>query len=289
MSIPPTFATYYIANAYENIAQHSGLRQAMRVTTFFLNLQNNNISTTIKLMARRLLLILSALLVAVMWPQLSHVFAQSQSTNFTLKETSLGGLGNNGSQSTNFQATTGGGTLGIGNNTATNTQINAGNETTDDPGLSFAITSPTISFGSFSAATATTSTSTFEVSNYTSYGYVVMMVGTPPTNGAHTISAMGSTDTSQAGTEQYGINLVANTSPTSFGANPNHGQFGFGDANTGYDTPNNFRFVSGEQIATGPKSSGKTIYTVSYLINVSSLTPGGVYTANQTFIVTATF
>jgi hypothetical protein len=85
------------------------------------------------------------------------------------------------------------------------------------------------------------------------------------------------------------MNLVANTSPISFGANPDHGQFGFGSASTNYGTANNFRFVNGETIASAPKSSGQTIYTISYLVNVNSLTPGGNYTSSQTLICTGTF
>jgi hypothetical protein len=100
---------------------------------------------------------------------------------------------------------------------------------------------------------------------------------------------MSTTGPSQAGVEQFGLNLVANTSPVSLGANPNHGQFGVGSAATNYATTNNYRFVSGETIASAPKSSGMTIYTISYIVNVSSLTPGGQYSSNQTVICTGTY
>ena len=212
-----------------------------------------------------------------------------QSTNYQFNETSLGGLGNNKGQSAGYQALTSGGIIGFGNQAATNTQAKPGNETTNDPALSFAVASSGINFGSFSAGTTATSTSTFAVSDYTSYGYVVQALGTPPTNGTHTISAMSSTGVSAAGSEQFGINLVANTSPTSLGANPDHGQFGFGSPTANYGTPNNYRYVSGETIASAPKSSGTTVYTISYIVNVSSLTNGGDYSGNQTILCTATF
>lgn len=212
-----------------------------------------------------------------------------QSTNFRLNEPALGGFSNTKTQSTNFQASESGGILGIGNSTATNTQVNSGNETTDDPALTFVVNSSNLNFGNFSPGTTAVTTSTFEVTDYTSYGYIVQMIGMPPTNGSHTIEAMATTGPSQAGVEQFGINLVANTSPSSLGANPDHGQFGFGDAATNYDTPNNYRFVSGETVATGPKSSGKTVYTVSYIVNVSSLTPGGKYNGDQTLLCIAVF
>ena len=100
---------------------------------------------------------------------------------------------------------------------------------------------------------------------------------------------MATAGPSQVGIEQFGINLVANTSPVSFGSNPDNGQFGFGQANNSYDDANNYRYVSGETIAEAPKTSGKTIYTISYLVNVGALTPGGQYTANQTLIVIGTY
>jgi hypothetical protein len=221
----------------------------------------------------------------------SPVFADPlRSSNFQFQETSLGGTGLYNSNSANYQtAGSARGILGVGNSASSGFQINAGNITTNDPALSFAVIDSSIDFGAFSAGTTTTATSTFSVIDYTSYGYVVQIVGTPPANGAHTIPALSSTTTSQSGTEQFGINLVANTSPTSFGANPDHGQFGFGSASANYGTPNNYRYVSGETIASAPKSSGQTIYTISYIVNVNSLTVGGIYSSGQTLICSGTF
>jgi hypothetical protein len=212
-----------------------------------------------------------------------------QSTNYSFVETSLGGAGLLNSQSANFQAAGSGAILGIGNSAGVNFQLNAGNLTTNDPALSFVVNSSSLSFGSFSAGAAAVATATFQVTNYTSYGYVVQALGTPPTKGNHTITAMTTTGPSQAGVEQFGINLVANTSPASLGANPDHGLFGFGSAASNYGTANNYRFVSGETIASAPQSSGQTTYTISYIVNVNSLTPGGQYTGDQTILCTGTY
>jgi hypothetical protein len=100
---------------------------------------------------------------------------------------------------------------------------------------------------------------------------------------------MSTTTTSQIGVEQFGINLVANTSPTSFGANPDNGQFGFGSITANYATANNYRYVDGETVAQATKNSGVTTYTISYVTNVATLTPGGQYSADQTIIVTGTY
>ena len=211
-----------------------------------------------------------------------------QSPNYQFDESSIGVGGFGQASSTNYKAEQDVGALAVGNSASSNFQVENGTKTTHDPTLSFALTSSAANFGSFTASAPTTTTATFSVSNYTSYGYVVQLVGTPPQNGAHTISPLTTATASQAGTDQFGVNLVANTTPI-VGANPDNGQFGFGVAATNYNTPNMYRFVSGETIASAPKSSGITNYTLSYLVNVQSLTPGGKYTSNQTLIVTGTY
>lgn len=217
-----------------------------------------------------------------------HVLAQ-QSSNYKFDETSLGTSSLIESSSANFQGRTGAGDLGVGNAASSNFQVEAGSQTSPDPVLAFAIEDSSGDFGNFSATEATVATTSFSVTNYTSYGYVVQVEGTPPTNGTHVIDALTTTSTPTTGTEQFGLNLVANTIPSSVGANPNNGDFGFGEAANNYDVTNQFRFVSGDIIAQAPKSSGKTIYTISYLVNVEALTPGGQYRSNQTVIVTGTY
>ena len=220
----------------------------------------------------------------------SVAYADSlRSSNFLIDESFVGGSGLIQSGSANYKVDDSIGDTANGNSGSTNFQINPGYTTTGDPALSFAVTTSSANFGNFTASGAATATANFEVSNYTSYGYVVQVLGTPPTQNSHTIAAMTSTGPSQAGIEQFGINLVANTSPVSLGANPNHGQFGFGSATSNYGTANNYRYVSGETIVSAPKSSGDTIYTISYIINVSSLTPGGQYSSNQVLVCTGTY
>jgi hypothetical protein len=212
-----------------------------------------------------------------------------QSSNYRFDESTIGSGGLIQSNSANFQGSNASGDLAVGNSASENFQIEAGSHTTNDPTLAFAINRADASFGSFSASNPTTATASFSVANYTSYGYVVQIFGTPPTNGNHIITPMATTNTSQTGIEQFGVNLVANTLPISVGANPNNGQFGFGSASSNYATSNSYRYVSGETIASAPKSSGLTTYTLSYLVNVGSLTPGGQYKSNQTLVVTGTF
>jgi hypothetical protein len=216
-----------------------------------------------------------------------------KSSSYQFDETIVGGGGLIQSSSNNYQSASSIGDTAIGNSASGNYQIDSGHLTTPDPSLLFSVNSAT-SFGAFSPSAAQTATSTFTVSNYTSYGYTVQIAGATPTNGPHAIDAMGTDalggpQASVPGIEQFGINLVANTSPASVGANPSQSIFGVGEAATNYDTPNVYRYVSGETIATAPKSSGVTTFTITYILNVRSLTPGGQYTSNQQLVCIATY
>jgi hypothetical protein len=214
----------------------------------------------------------------------------SKSSGYQLIETSIGGNGSINTQSANYKAQESGAIIGVGTSVGTNYQVKAGHETTGAPALSFAILSANPSFGSFSPTSTSTATSQFAVIDYTSYGYVVQIFGSPPTNAyGHQITPLSTNASPTVGQEQYGLNLVANTDPTNFGANPNFGQFGTGDVATNYNTPNSFRFDNGDEIAYAPKSSGETIYTISYIVDVSNLTPGGQYVSTQNIVCTGTY
>jgi hypothetical protein len=218
------------------------------------------------------------------------VYAETiQSNNFKMDETSVGTSGPLNATSTNYGVTDATGDIGVGNAQSSNYQINAGSKTTGDPALSFSVSSATSDFGVLSSTQARTATATFSVINYTTYGYVVQIFGDTPSNSGHTIPALSALSASTPGTEQFGINLVANTSPSSFGANPDNGQFGFGSVTSNYATANQFYYQDSDIIAQATKDSGLTNYTISYLINVASLTPGGTYSTHQTLVVTGTY
>lgn len=220
----------------------------------------------------------------------------SQSPNYRLDEGTLGTNGLIESQSTNYKGSSSAGGPTVGESSSTNYQVQTGSETTNDPTLAFGINNTNVNFGSFSASTATMTTTTFAVTNYTAYGYAVYIIGDPPRNdgASYSLPAMGVTtpETSVTGTEQFGINLIANTSPTApqnIGSNPVQTIFGVGVAATNYNENGKFRYVNGEQIASAPKSSGATTYTITYLVNVRALTPGGVYNTNQSLVVVGTY
>jgi hypothetical protein len=213
----------------------------------------------------------------------------SSSAHYTLFETSFGADTGGSSTSASYSATQSVGNEAVGNEASTTFRTQAGSVTTNDPALGFSLSNGAVAFGNLSATTPTQTSTTFSVIDYTSYGYTVQITGATPSNGSHVIPGMSTTASSSVGVEQFGMNLVANTAPTSIGANPNNGGFGYGVASANYSTPNQYRYVAGETIASAPKSSGVTTYTISYLLNVASLTPGGQYTSNQTLVITGTY
>lgn len=235
-------------------------------------------------------LVIGVLLSFVVSGFTSVAYAETpQSTNYRFDETSIGSGGFVQSSSTNYRADAATGDLAIGNSASAGYQVEAGSKTTHEPNLTVAINGVLSNFTPFSPTTSSTATASFSISNYTSYGYVVQIAGETLKNGNHSLPAMASTASSTTGTEQFGMNLVANTSPASVGSNPVYDVFGVGTVAGNYSTPNQFRYVSGETVATANQSSGKTTYTITYLANVESLTPGGRYNTDHTLIVTGTY
>lgn len=215
-----------------------------------------------------------------------------QSTNYQIQEDFIGGSGNARSTSPNYTAQDTIGAPAAGPAAGTNYKTQSGSPTTPDPTLTMSVDTASVNLGSLSTSLTRTGTANFSVLNYTSYGYIVQVLGNPPDNGGHTLTNMSSPAASTVGTEQFGINLKANTSPTTFGAEPQQvpdNSFSFGTAASGYNTANSYKYVSGNTIASAPKSSGKTTYTVSYIVNTSNNTPGGSYSGKQTLIVIGTY
>lgn len=229
-----------------------------------------------------------------------NAFAQqSQSTQYQVNEVFFGTGGELNACSTAYCSKQSAGELTVGNTESTNYQAQAGFNTDRTPYIETAlVSSGAIDLGVLTPTATQTGTVQFKVKAYLSSGYVVQIVGATPTNGGESLNAMSNT-TSQIGTEQFGLNLAANNvataSPTNFGADATQDPdfpadpFGFGTVDTDYDTANTFNYTSGDIIANSVKSSSFTIYTLSYIANISDVTPGGTYYTAQSIVATATF
>jgi hypothetical protein len=89
------------------------------------------------------------------------------------------------------------------------------------------------------------------------------------------------------GTNQFGINLVANNSPT-VGDNP-VGTWANAVTAPDYSIPNHYKYVSGDVVAYSPNVSLMKKFTVSYIVNSNENLRAGVYTTTITYIASGRF
>ncbi len=123
---------------------------------------------------------------------------------------------------------------------------------------------------------------------------MVTVASDSPTNlgNGHHLDTNGSPTSPTIGVEQFGMNLIANTSPINFGAPPVEvpdNTFSFGTVATGYDQLNKYKYTKGDIIAQSTKSSGETDYTASFIYNIGSVTPDGTYQYDGVFVATSTY
>lgn len=222
--------------------------------------------------------------------------AQSCSPSYQVNETFFGNGGELSACSTNYCSKQSAGETGVGNTASTNYQAQAGFNTDRVPSLTFIVNNTNADLGILTAGTTATTTAAFSVKTYLASGYVVITESDPPSNGFHSLQPLSSPTASNSSQEQFGINLVANTTgcsaPTNFGANPIQvpdSSFSFGTAASGYNTCGLFKYQKGDTIAQSTQSSGETDYTISYIYNTTSLTPSGAYVLNQVLVATSTF
>jgi len=155
----------------------------------------------------------------------------------------------------------------------------------NEPTLDMIIEPGDSNLGVLSTERTSTKTTSIKVRSYLiAGGYSLQIIGTPPKFDGHTLNTPTTPTLSVPGTEMFGINVVANTTPA-VGANPVQvptGQQAFGVANVNYEVPNRFMYKSEDVIAKGQTDSGRTDYTVSMVVNISSSTPAGRYTGDFT-------
>ncbi len=158
-------------------------------------------------------------------------------------------------------------------------------------------TDGTIAFNQLFSPTATAiSQSQMAASTNAGAGYAITVNGPTLTSGSNTIAGMNTAGISVPGTAQFGLNLKANITTPTVGLEvapaPNGTNYR-GQASTGYDTPEQYKFTSGDTVAasdnTAAGPSDAQIFTVAYIANVPGSQPAGTYTSTLTYICTATF
>jgi hypothetical protein len=164
-------------------------------------------------------------------------------------------------------------------------------------------TSGSIAFNQLFSPTDTAfATSQMAASTNGLSGYVITLRGPTMTSGSSTIPAIGATSTtSSIGVGQFGVNLMANTTPavtnsadvaptpngTNFMGKPS-AQFNAGNAFAFDATTENIVAKSDNGTGTGAPTDSQ-IFTASYIVNVSGSQTAGTYTSTLTYICTATF
>lgn len=148
------------------------------------------------------------------------------------------------------------------------------------------IAGSTVNLGTASTTTTASGTSVMAASTNGTLGYTITVNGATLTSGSNSITALSSGGTSSVGTEQFGLNLVANTTPSVGAARSGTGTAA---ALSNYGTANTFRFATGESIASVGGPTNANTFTVSYIANIAGLTEAGVYTSNLNYIATANF
>jgi hypothetical protein len=161
-------------------------------------------------------------------------------------------------------------------------------------------TAGTVAFNQlFSPTDTATATSQMSASTNAVSGFSITINGPTLTSGSNTIPIMGTATTGVRGTGQFGLNLRLNTVATSTvatGIDVTLAADGVnlkGQAATGYNTVDTFKFTSGDVVANsangGAGPTNAQIFTSAYVVNVAGNQASGTYTTTLTYIATATF
>lgn len=159
----------------------------------------------------------------------------------------------------------------------------------------------------FSPVDTATARSQMAASTNATSGYAVTVNGATLASGSNQISGMVAPDTVSAtapalGVSQFGLNVVANVTTKDITATPLGANVSVASNGTNYkaapavhyNTPDLYKFVSGDQIAQSDNGGAlggtdSQIYTISYVVNVPGSLPAGTYSTVLTYICTPTY
>jgi hypothetical protein len=220
--------------------------------------------------------------------------AAATATTFVIKG-ATGGTGTLTNKSSNVESSII--TITDGVNDTDSTSLSAVVETNDvvtvsatvNPTLTLAISSATVALPTLTTSSTGTGSHTAQIATNAAGGFLLTYNGTTLTSGVNTIAAYGSQATPTAGTAGFGINMVSNSSPSvGAGVTQNGGTCAALPAD--YGTTNKFSFVASTTTPlTNQAAPADCTYTISYVANISSVTPAGSYTAPITYIASGTF
>lgn len=216
----------------------------------------------------------------------------SKSGNYSVTEVQLGGGSQQHQCSTNYCAKSTAGDTTVGQSKSANYSAQFGSNTTDKPLLQVMTGgSGNHDLGVVDSSAVATAVNSVSVRTYLMQGYAIALSGSSPSQGTHAILPMSTADISRPGTEQFGVNLVANTTPA-IGVDPTIQPSGDSAVNYivgGYGTANHFKYVPGDLLVENYQQDGEIDYTLSMILNVSNTTPAGHYKGDFSAVVVPLF
>jgi hypothetical protein len=141
--------------------------------------------------------------------------------------------------------------------------------------------------GTLEPTTTLVAESQMAVGTNASGGFAITANGSPPSAGTTAITPLQTPTVNTPGTNQFGINLVANNEPA-IGDDP-EGEWANALPSPEYSLPNRYKYVPGDVIAFSPNVSLMKKFTVSYILNAQPSLKAGVYTTTITFIASGRF
>lgn len=240
------------------------------------------------------MIIKTMLLVALLALGLGQVASAttSVSPNYQVSETEFGSGGTIGSCSGNYCASASIGDMVSGESSSPSYSAKFSKIAIDSqPLLEVIVDEGQSDLGVLSMEKTSHKTSTVKIRTYMSDGYTLQIIGDPPKYQGHSLQTPATPVASKPGSEQFALNLMANTIPQ-VGANPVQSpsaDFSYGQVTADYAATNLFKYQSGEVVARSDSQSGQTDYTISMIINVADSTPAGHYNGAYQAVVIPAF
>ncbi len=188
-------------------------------------------------------------------------------------QATIGGIGGDDTSSQNFTAS-----------------FSASDED-EEPLLEIMIEPGEADLGKLDTNRTATRTMLLHVNSHRAGGYIVQVTGAPPSFNGYSLTTPIEPIASIQGSEQFGINVTANTTPT-IGADPvllPDESATPGVVLPKYGTPNTFSYINGDVVARTNMESSKIRYTISMIVNVAGSTPAGHYSGDFSAFVTPDF
>lgn len=215
----------------------------------------------------------------------------SSSTNYKASEMQIGSGSSLESCSGEFCARASIGDLTADAGSSNGSTASFGAIESSDPLLEVIVDMGESDLGLLSTEKTATKTTTVRIRNYRSNGYILQIVGDPPTYKDYKLKTPNTPTVSKKGVEQFAINLAANSSPQ-IGTGPMQipsSEMSFGEVEPNYAIPDMFMYRSGDVVARSHRESGRTDYTISMIVNISNATPAGKFSTDYAAVVTPVY